>query len=155
MFANDGEKDRHYLVAESFSFTELQVQNLHQHQLSNRLTDHLLDLIKNHENSVLKQLAQDENELESLIERNPVFEENNVAYLVYNSRYGNRVLVIYNVRRLVDFVEKRQLNPNASGETGLLHKPESLAFDVDPLAKNPWAKRLQGADDDCDVKVAI
>jgi len=54
-------------------------------------------------------------------------------------------LVIYNTRRLIDFVEKRQLNPNASGESGLLHKPESLAFDVDPLAPRPWIKRLQGS----------
>jgi hypothetical protein len=148
LFANDGEKDRHYLVAESFLMTELEVQNLHQHQLANTLMDQLINLIKNHHNSILKQLANDETALESLIERNPVFEETNVAYLVYNSRYGNRVLVIYNMRRLVDFVEKRQLNPNASGETGLLHKPESLAFDVDPLAQQPWIKRLQGAEDD-------
>jgi hypothetical protein len=46
---------------------------------------------------------------------------------------------------MVDFVEKRQLNPNASGAAGLLHKPETLAFDVDPLAEHPWIKRLQGS----------
>jgi hypothetical protein len=51
--------------------------------------------------------------------------------------------VIYNARRMVDFVEKRQLNPNASGEEGLLHKPESLAFHVDPYTKDPWMTRLQ------------
>jgi len=146
LFANDGEKDRHYLVAESFSLTDLKVQNLHQHQLSETLTEHLTWLIKNHDNSVLKKLADDdEKEIDSLINRNPDFNETNVAYLIYNSQYSNQVLVIYNTRRMVDFLEKRQLNPNASGETGLLHKPESLAFDIDPLAEEPWTKRLQGA----------
>ncbi|MFW5443373.1 MAG: zeta toxin family protein [Methylococcaceae bacterium] len=146
LFANDGEKDRHYLVAESFSFSEIEVQKLQQHQLSNTLSDYFTDLIKKHHDSILKKLAADnENKIEALINRNPAFEENNLAYQVYNSRYGNRVLVIYNSRRMVDFVEKRQLNPNASGESGLLHKPESLAFDVDPLAPKPWIKRLQGS----------
>lgn len=148
LFANDGEKDRHYLVAESFLFTDLDVHTLQQHQLSNTLKDHLTWLIKNHADSVLKKLSLSTNNLltiESLIERNPIFEETNLSYLIYNSRYGNRILVIYNVRRMVDFVEKRQLNPNASGIAGLLHKPESLAFDVDPLAEHPWIKRLQGS----------
>ncbi len=146
LFANDGEKDRHYLVAESFSFTELEVQKLQQHQLSSTLTEYLNDLLKNHDESIIKKLAADrENEIEALINRNPDFSENNIAYQVYNSRYGHRVLVIYNTRRMVDFIEKRQLNPNASGEAGLLHKPESLAFDVDPLAQKPWIKRLQGS----------
>ena len=77
--------------------------------------------------------------------RNPAFEENNVAYQVYPGKDGNRVLLIYNIARMVDFVKKRQLNPNASGEEGLLHKPESLAFHVDPLAEKPWITRLQGS----------
>ena len=146
LFANDGEKDKHYLVAESFSLTELEVLNLQQHQLSGTLTEHLSFLIKNHEDSLLKKLAlDDESTLKTLVNRNPDFEETNVAYQVYKSRYGNRVLVIYHVRRMVDFIEKRQLNPNASGESGLLHKPESLAFDVDPFAIKPWIKRLQGS----------
>ena len=81
--------------------------------------------------------------LDALINRNPVFAENNVAFQIYHSKNGNRVLVIYNARRMVDFVEKRQLNPNASGEEGLLHKPEALAFHVDPYTKDPWMTRLQ------------
>ncbi len=146
LFANDGDKDRHYLVAESFYFTEFDIQKLHQHQLSGSLACHLTELIKNHDDSVLKKLASStKTEIDLLIERNPDFSEHNVAYQVYNSRFGNRVLVIYNTRRLVDFFEKRQLNPNASGESGLLHKPDSLAFDVDPLAQKPWLKRLQGS----------
>ncbi|NOR69182.1 MAG: toxin [Methylomarinum sp.] len=146
LFANDGDIDRHYLVAENFSFTDLEVQTLQQHQLSGTLCNYLADLIKSHDDSVLKKLAADkEEDIKSLISRNPAFEENNVAYQIYNSLYGNRVLIIYNTRRMVDFIEKRQLNPNASGESGLLHKPESLAFDVDPLAKQPWIKRLQGS----------
>lgn len=146
LFANDGDIDRHYLVAENFSFTDLEVQTLQQHQLSGTLRDYLKYLINNHDDSVLKKLAADkEEDIKSLISRNSAFEENNVAYQIYNSRYGNRVLIIYNTRRMVDFIEKRQLNPNASGESGLLHKPESLAFDVDPLAKQPWIKRLQGS----------
>jgi hypothetical protein len=145
LFANDGEIDKHYLVAESFALTELEVQNLHHHQLSGSLAEYLTIIIKNRDDSVLKILAADNAlEMDKLIRRNPAFTEQNVAYQIYNSRYGNRVLVIYNSRRMVDFIEKRQLNPNASGETGLLHKPESLAFDVDPFATHPWIKRLQG-----------
>ncbi len=146
LFANDGEKDRHYLVAESFLFTEFDIQKLHQYQLSGLLADHLNKLIKNHDHSVLRKLASStKTDIDLLINRNPDFSESNVAYQVYNSRFGNRVLVIYNTRRLIDFIEKRQLNPNASGESGLLHKPDSLAFDVDPLAPRPWIKKLQGS----------
>lgn len=146
LFANDGEMNRHYLVAESFQFTEFDIQKLHDHQLSGTLANHLNSIIRSHDCSVLNKLAAStKTEIDLLIERNPDFSENNVAYQVYNSRFGNRVLIIYNTRRLVDFIEKRQLNPNASGESGLLHKPESLAFDIDPLAKEPWIKRLQGS----------
>ena len=137
-------KTRHYLVAESFSFSDQEVRALQKHQLSGTLMAHLKSLIKNRDDSFLKNLAQgDENKLDALINRNPVFTENNVAFQIYHSNNGNRVLVIYNARRMVDFVEKRQLNPNASGEEGLLHKPESLAFHVDPYTKDPWMTRLQ------------
>jgi hypothetical protein len=44
---------------------------------------------------------------------------------------------------MVDFVEKGQLNPNASGQEGLLHKRGSLAFFVDPSTKEPWKIKLQ------------
>ncbi|MCK5831055.1 MAG: zeta toxin family protein [Methylococcales bacterium] len=146
LFANDGDKDKHYLVAESFTFTDLEVYSLQQHQLSGTLLDYVTWLIKNHDESVLKNLSGSNlPSIEALIKRNPLFIETNVSYLIYNSLYGNCVLIIYNVRRMVDFIEKRQLNPNASGVAGLLHKPESLAFDVDPLAEHPWIKRLQGS----------
>ncbi|MGZ8241834.1 MAG: zeta toxin family protein [Methylobacter sp.] len=144
LFANDGEKDRHYLVAESFSFSEREVRTLQKHQLAGTLMTHLKSLIRNREDSILKNLAQgDKSKFEALINRNPGFAENNVAFQIYHSKNGNRVLVIYNTRRMVDFVEKRQLNPNASGEEGLLHKSELLAFHVDPYTKNPWMTRLQ------------
>ncbi|MGZ8224638.1 MAG: zeta toxin family protein, partial [Methylobacter sp.] len=144
LFANDGEKDRHYLVAESFSFSDREVRALQKHQLAGTLMTHLKSLIRNREDSILKNLAQgDKSKFEALINRNPGFAENNVAFQIYHSKNGNRVLVIYNTRRMVDFVEKRQLNPNASGEEGLLHKSELLAFHVDPYTKNPWMTRLQ------------
>ncbi|MDD1636777.1 MAG: zeta toxin family protein [Methylococcaceae bacterium] len=144
LFANDGERDRHYLVAESFSFSDQEVRALQKHQLSGTLMTYLRSLIRNHDDSFLKNLARgDESKLDALINRNPVFAEDNVAFQIYHSSIGNRVLAIYNTRRMVDFVEKRQLNPNASGEEGLLHKPESLAFHVDPYTKDPWMTRLQ------------
>jgi hypothetical protein len=144
LFANDGEKDRHYLVAESFSFSEQEIRLLQKHQLSGTLMTHLKALITHRKDSILKNLAvDDENLLESLINRNALFTENNVAFQIYPGKNDNRVLVIYNTRRMIDFVEKRQLNPNASGEEGLLHKPESLAFHVDPYTKDPWITRLQ------------
>ena len=144
LFANDGERDRHYLVAESFSFSDQEIRILQKHQLSGTLMAHLTALIKIRDDSFLKNLAQgDESKLDVLINRNPVFTENNVAFQIYHSSTGNRVLVIYNARRMVDFVEKRQLNPNASGEEGLLHKSEALAFHVDPYTKDPWMTRLQ------------
>ena len=144
LFANDGEKDRHYLVAESFSFSDQEVRKLQQQQIAGTLKPYLELLIKNHQDSILSNLAQnDRNKLDELINRNPFFSETNVGFQIYHSSTGNRVLIIYNARRLVDFVEKRQLNPNASGVDGLLHKPESLAFHVDPYAKDPWITRLQ------------
>jgi hypothetical protein len=146
LFANDGDKDRHYLVAESFDFSDHEVELLQRHQLAGSLCAHFKSVIETHPNSTLRNLAaSDEVKCEALIARNPAFEENNVAYQVYPGKDDNRVLLIYNIARMVDFVKKRQLNPNASGEEGLLHKPESLAFHVDPLAKEPWITRLQGS----------
>ena len=144
LFANDGEKNTRYLVAESFSFSDQEVSVLQMRQLAGTLMTHLQILIKTRDDSILKSLAQgDESLLDELINRNPLFAENNVAFQIYHSKNGNRVLVIYNARRMVDFVEKRQLNPNASGEEGLLHKPESLAFHIDPFTKDLWLTRLQ------------
>jgi hypothetical protein len=145
LFANDGDKDKHYLVAENFDFSEVEIKTLQEHQISGSLKDHLTHLIYQRKDSVLSILAnQKTDQITTLIARNPEFNEANVAYQIYNSYRGYRVLIIYNTRRMVDFLEKRQLNPNASGEEGLLHKPESLAFHVNPLALQPWLTQLQG-----------
>ena len=144
LFANDGERDRHYLVAESFIFSDEEVDILQEQQRVGTLSEYLHFLSKQRHDSVLKNLAKDDvAKLDALINRNPLFDENNVAYQIYSSDNKNRVLVIYNARRLADFIEKRQLNPNASGEKGLLHKPEALSFHVDPSSKEPWMTRLQ------------
>ncbi|MDO9213388.1 MAG: zeta toxin family protein [Methylococcales bacterium] len=144
LFANDGERNRHYLVAESFICTDEEVDSLQAHQRLGTLSQHLYFLSKYCDDSVLKKLADgDDAKLTALIARNPLFDENNVAYQIYSSSNENRVLVIYNARRLADFIEKKQLNPNASGENGLLHKPEALSFHVDPSCKEPWMTRLQ------------
>ncbi len=145
LFANDGERDRHYLVAESFLLSDAELEALQRQQLTSGLAEHLRQMMRERPDSVLKNLAQDgEGELAALIDRNPALSEDNVAYLIYKGSEGNRLLAIYHLRRLVDFVEKRQLNPNASGEEGLLHKPVALAFHVDPYAKHAWVTRLQG-----------
>jgi hypothetical protein len=144
LFANDGDRNQHYLVAESFDFSDHEIRLLQHHQRSVSLAEHLKTIIRSREDSFLKNLAKDQDqEMTLLINKNPAFDESNVAYQIYPHKSGNRVLLIYNARRLVDFVEKRQLNPNASSEAGLLHKPESLAFHVDPLTKQPWMTRLQ------------
>ncbi len=144
LFANDGERDQHYLVAESFIFSDEEVDSLQDQQRVGTLAQYLCALIKQRDDSVLKNLAKHNvTQLEALINRNPAFDESNVAYQIYSSSNDNRVLVIYNARRLADFIEKRQLNPNASGEKGLLHKPEALSFHVDPSCKEPWMTRLQ------------
>jgi hypothetical protein len=144
LFANDGERDKHYLVAESFDFSEWQVRTLQQQQRENTLAAYLTQIMTTHPDSVIRNLAaQNSAQMIKFIARNPAFEEANVAYQIYPSKNGNRVLLIYNTHRMIDFVEKRQLNPNASGEEGLLHKPEVLAFDVDPLTKEPRLTRLQ------------
>jgi len=144
LFANDGEKNKHYLVAESFFFSDLEVMDLKKNQLAGTLLSHLYLLIRDREDSILKNLTQgDDNQLEELISRNPNFTENNIAFQIYPNKNGNRVLLIYSAHRMVDFIEKRQLNPNASGEKGLLHKPESLSFYVDPYTKYPWITKLQ------------
>jgi hypothetical protein len=145
LFANDGERGKYYLVAESFDVSNEEVLTLQRHQMEGSLAEHLKSLIYQREDSLLKGLAEgDPDKLGVLADRNPAFDEANVAYQIYPMHNGNRVLTIYNTHRLVDFVEKRQLNPNASGEEGLLHKPEALAFHVDPFTKEPWITRLQG-----------
>ncbi len=146
LFANDGAYNSHYLVAESFAFSEREIKLLQQHQKDQQLAKFLQSIIIDHDASLLKNLGHhNKDNIEKLLARNPSFQENNVAYLVYSSHTGHKVLLIYNTRRMVDFIEKRQLNPNASGEGGLLHKPESLLFHVDPKAKEPWVTRLQGS----------
>ena len=146
LFANDGDIDMHYLVAESFAVSEREIRALQQHQLDNTLRDFLQYLIEQHPDSFLKnQAGYDKQELQRLIDKIPDFSENNVAYQIYSNPFGQRALVIYNTQRWVDFIQKRQLNPNASGEEGLLHKSDSLIFHVDPLAEKPWLTRLQGS----------
>jgi hypothetical protein len=144
LFANDSHKNWHYLVAESFIFSAEEIRVLQAHQLAGSLAAYLKYFIENRDDSIFQMMAKGNLDLlVTLRERNPAFNEANVAYQVYSSKYGNRVLLIYNTRRLVDFVEKRQLNPNASGEESLLHKPEALAFYIDPLCKEPWMIKLQ------------
>ncbi|MDP1774885.1 MAG: zeta toxin family protein [Methylobacter sp.] len=146
LFANDGDRDKHYLVAESFDLTAEDIRALQRNQLSNSLSDYFKTIIKRHSQSVLKKLANhDENNIEQWLNRNPLFKESNVGYQIYRSQKHYRGLLIYNVRRMADFIEKRQLNPNASGEEGLLHKSGNLAFHVDPYAKEAWITRLQDA----------
>jgi len=119
---------------------------LHRNQLSNSLSAYFKTVIKQHSQSALKKLANhDEDNIEQLLKRNPAFKESNVGYQIYRNQNHYRGLLIYNVRRMADFVEKRQLNPNASGEEGLLHKSGNLAFHVDPHAKEAWITRLQDA----------
>lgn len=145
LFANDGEIDKHYLVAESFVLSEREVTALQQHQLQATLQPFLKTMICKHPDSFLKNLAgYDLDKLQTLIDRNPAFTESNVSYQIYSNPFGLRGLVIYNTQRWIDFIQKRQLNPNASGEEGLLHKSDSLIFHVDPLAEKPWITRLQG-----------
>jgi len=144
LFANDGERDKHYLVAESYDCNDDEMRALHRHQCAGSLAEYLRLMMYERNDSVLKNLANNDfDAISALINRNPAFVESNVAYQIYLSSHGYRVLVIYNTKRMVDFVEKRQLNPNASGEEGLLHKPEALSFHVDPCAKEPWMTRLQ------------
>jgi putative sterol carrier protein/fido (protein-threonine AMPylation protein) len=145
LFANDGEMNKHYLVAESFMFSDQELKALQNHQRNSTLTEQLKSLIRDQQDSILKTLASSKDELNELMARNASMAENNVGYLVSYGQETNRVLAIYNTQRLIDFVEKRQLNSNASGEEGLLHKPESMAFHVDPLSKEAWKTRLQGS----------
>lgn len=146
LFANDGDKDQHYLVAESFDINRQEVKKIHQQQKNRTLAAYLKRRIKTADESILKNLAnKGKDSIDTLMARNPAFEESNVAYQIYNNEKGSRVLFIYNTRRMVDFIEKRQLNPHASGKEGLRHKIESLAFHVNPKNKQPWMIRLQGA----------
>lgn len=146
LFANDGEIDRHYLVAESFVFSSQEIRVLQEHQLQGTL--HLLmnRIIREHSQSLLKNLVDtDLQAIDKHLARNPAFNEENCAYQIYPGTQSNRVLLIYNTKRFADFIEKRQLNPHASGEEGLLHKSEALAFHVDPFTNEPWMVRLQGS----------
>ena len=144
LFANDGKIDRHYLVAETFSLTAEEIAELQQSQCEGQLTDTLIHLMKTRESSTLRNLSGgDAHRLDELFARIPNWGEANVGYLVYSYRNAHRVLAIYNLRRMVDFLEKGQLNPNASGEDGLLHKNASLAFHIAPGSPEPWTIQLQ------------
>ena len=148
LFANDGRIDRHYLVAETFVFSNEELHQIQEDQRSGCLADFFEMLIRRHEDSTLRNLAQgDAARLAELFERIPGWSEPNVGYLVYGFQKLHRLLVIYNLRRMVDFLEKGQLNPNASGEDGLLHKHASLAFHIDPGSPEPWTIRLQDSTD--------
>lgn len=145
LFANDGERNRHYLVAESFDLNDQDIEDLQNRQLSRNLLPALKAVCRNHPNATLNNLSNFSQEtLDSLLARNPCWHEKNVGYQVYTFKSISRVLLIYSLARMTDFVEKRQLNPNASGEEGLLHKCDALAFHIDPLSKEPWLIRLQG-----------
>lgn len=144
LFANDGKIDRHYLVAETFSLTAEEIAELQLSQCEGRLTKSLVHLMQTRESSTLRNLSGgDAQRLDELFARIPNWGEANVGYLVYSYRNAHRVLVIYNLRRMVDFLEKGQLNPNASGEDGLLHKNASLAFHIAPGSPEPWTIQLQ------------
>jgi hypothetical protein len=144
LFANDGEKGRHYLVAESFEFSEREILVLQDKQRTGLLTEFCNHCINTREDSLLKRLSENNTDrLNILAGKNPDFNEKNVGFQIYSSKYTNRALLIYNIHRLTDFIEKRQLNPNASGVNGLLHKPDVLSFHIDPLADEPWRTRLQ------------
>lgn len=146
LFANDGERNRHYLVAESFGFDDQMIEDLHNNQLEGCLLPKLQAICRNHPEATLNMLGNaDHAKLDGLVGRNPGWHENNVGYQVYPGKNLNRVLLIYSLIRMTDFIEKRQLNPNASGEEGLLHKCDAMAFHIDPLAKAPWLIRLQGS----------
>lgn len=146
LFANDGEMNRYYLVAESFMFSEEEINELRQQEKSGTLAEYFQFLIRARADSTLRNLVgDDEQGFKELIGRNPEFEGANVAYQAYAWSSGYRLLAIYNIGRMIDFLEKRKLNPNASGEEGLLHKADTLAFDVDPLGEEPWRTRLRGA----------
>ncbi len=146
LFANDGDRDKHYLVAESFLFCDEELLNLQEHQAQGQLAQYLMQLINHRDDSVLRNLAANNSALiEDWLTRNPAMTEDNVGYQIYRGSEVNRVLLIYNVKRMADFIEKSQLNPNASGKEGLLHKPMALAFHVDPYAKDASITRLQGS----------
>ena len=146
LFANDGDRDKHYLVAESFLFCDEELLKLQQHQAQGQLTEYLIAIVNHRNDSVLRNLSANQSEqIGEWLSRNAAMTEDNVGYQIYRGGEVNRVLLIYNVKRLVDFVEKSQLNPNASGKEGLLHKPRALAFHVDPYAKEASITRLQGS----------
>ncbi len=145
LFANDGGKNRHFLVAESFNCSDREVRMLHEQQKMETLAQYLCALSQDHSDSIIRQITAGRRpEIDALLARNPDFTETNVAYQIYSRDTCNRVLAIYNSQRMIGFLEKRQFNPHASGEQGLLYKPELLAFHVDPDNPQPWLIRLQG-----------
>ncbi|MGR9101311.1 MAG: zeta toxin family protein [Gammaproteobacteria bacterium] len=146
LFANDAEMGGHYLVAESFPLSDEEISQVHRRQLSGGLEEYYRAKVGRRSDSVLSMLAGGKAEaVDALLEKNPGFDETNVAYQIYSFQNEHRILAIYNTGRMADFMEKRQLNPYASGEEGLLHKNETLEFHVDPLGLEPWLIRLQGA----------
>ncbi len=141
LFANDGAKGESYVVAESFDVTDSELKDLQQSKNDTTLAKTLRTYMDKDE-SVLKSVANGENTIDSLIKKNPRFNEENVGYMVYKSAGKNRVLAIYNTQRLTDLMNKGQLNPNASGPEGLTHKKENLSFVVQSGNKDAWQVKV-------------
>lgn len=57
LFANDGEKNMHYLVAESYKFSDQEVRILQEHQKTGTFLAYLKSLIRNHPDSLLRNLV--------------------------------------------------------------------------------------------------
>lgn len=61
---------------------------------------------------------------------------NNAGFLVTRVQGKNRLLVIANIERFVDVLEKGQLNPNAHGEQTLAWLKRSASFLIDRIDKS-------------------
>jgi len=146
LFANDGELGSGYLVAESFSAKakDVPIYILQRYQEHGKLAKYFSDLVRSDKNSVLHCLADGNPEkIDELMAKNKNFNEENVAYQVYEAGGEKRVLAIYNTHRLIDFYQKAQLNQSASSPEGFLHKKDGLEFIVDPNSEKPWQTKLQ------------
>lgn len=145
MFANDAGPGKHYLVTESFMMNDQELRDMQRSQKQGRLKAFMEGLALGRNDSMLQKMAKKSGgpPAREILGRNPGFNEDNVAFVVYPAPNRNRVLAVYNVERMVDTLEKGLMNPHASFEEGLLHKPASMPFYKRAKEGDAWALKLQ------------
>jgi hypothetical protein len=115
---NAGGKGEDYVMAETCVISDERLRLLEQAQ----------------EKGALLKTLQEENLLPSG-SKAEALKEDNIGFLAVRVSGRNRVLVIRNLSRMIDVIEKGQLNPNAHGPENLTLVKRNASFVIDRIDK--------------------